>query len=124
MFYRWIVIENSLKDKTDLKKYKILSETKFAEGNKSRESRMLKIQVPEEEVQSLADSLKDNIIYPYYTHFYHEDPNKDRLIVVFSGKKFLVGKNNFKRAVDYGLANDVFAEELDINPRDISQETW
>lgn len=124
MFYRWIVIENSLKDKTVLNKYKVLSETKFAESDSSRESRMLKIRVPEENVIKLADSLMDNIIYPYYTHFYHEDPKQNKLIVVFSGKKFLTNKDNFQTAVKYGLKHDVAKEELDINPRDISEEDW
>ena len=124
MFYRWIVIENSLKDKSVLNKHKVLSETKFAEGDSSRESRMLKIRVPGENVIKLADSLKDNIIYPYYTHFYHEDPRQNKLIVVFSGKKFLTNKDNFQRAVEYGLKHNVSKEELNINPRDISEEDW
>jgi hypothetical protein len=55
MFYRWIVIENSLKDKTIINKYQVLSETKFAAGDPKRESRMLKIRVPEEEVHPLAE---------------------------------------------------------------------
>lgn len=124
MFYRWIVIKNSLKEKSVLNKYKILSETKFAEGDPSRESRMFKVRVSEEDVIKLADSLKDNIIYPYYTHFYHEDPRQNKLIVIFSGKKFLTNKDNFQRAVEYGLKHDVSKEELNINPRDISEEDW
>lgn len=123
-YYRWIVIENSLKDRNILKKYYILSETKFSEDDPSLESKMYKIRVAEDDVQKLAESLKENIIYPYYTHFYHEDPKQNKLIVVFSGKKFLVGKDNFQRAVDYGLAHDISKEELDISPREISQEEW
>ena len=124
MFYRWIVIENSLKNKDIINKYQILSETKFAAGDAKRESRMLKVRVPETEVHSLAESLTKNIIYPYYTHLYHEDPKQNILIVVFSGKKFVLKKHNFKTAVDYGLKHGVSKEELDISPRDISQEKW
>lgn len=124
MFYRWIVIENSLKDKSIIKKYPILSVTKFASGDPKRESRILKIRIPEKDVQKLSDSLKENLIYPYYTHFYHEDSKKNNLIVVFSNKKFLTSKDNYKTALDYGLANDVSSEEIAINPRDISQEDW
>ncbi|MEX0616251.1 MAG: hypothetical protein WD231_00390 [Candidatus Woykebacteria bacterium] len=123
MNYRWIIIENSLKDKNVLDKYKVLSETTFAEGT-DRESRMLKVEVPEDEAPSLADLLEEKIIYPYYTHLYHEDPNKSQLIVVFSEKKFLLGKDDFSKAVEYGLANSVTEEEMQINPLDVSEETW
>src|SRR3990167_7407526 len=111
MFYRWIVIENSLKDKSVINKYQVLSETKFAAGDPKRESRMLKVRVPEEEVHSLTQSLTKNIIYPYYTHFYNEDPKQNILIVVFSGKKFTLTKENLKAAVDYGLKHGVSQEE-------------
>ena len=124
MFYRWIVIENSLKNKDIINKYQILSETKFAAGDVKRESRMLKVRVPETELHSLAEWLTKNIIYPYYTHFYHEDPKQNILIVVLSGKKFVIQKENFKVAVDYGLSHGGSQEELDIYPRDISQEKW
>lgn len=62
MFYRWIVIENSLKDKSVLKKYTILSETTFAEGDQSRMSRMLKIQVPEKESIQIKIIFKESLI--------------------------------------------------------------
>ena len=123
MNYRWIVIENSLKGKGVLSKYKVLSETTFGKGS-NRESRMLKVEVPEDEATNLAESLKENVFYPYYTHLYHEDPKNSNLIVVFSGKRFLIPKDNIKRAVDYGLAHDVLEQELDIKPKDISEETW
>ena len=124
MSYRWIVIENSLKDKSVINKYQFLSETKFGSGDPKRESRMLKVRIPEEEVQTLSQSLTKNIIYPYYTHFYHEDPKQNILIVVFSGQKFTLIKDNFKTAVDYGLTHGVSQEELDISPCDISEEDW
>ena len=123
MNYRWIVIENSLKDRSVLDKCKVLSETKFAEGT-SRESKMLKVEVPEDKVHDLVDTIEETLIYPYYTHLYHEDPNKTQLIVVFSRKKFLSSKDSFKKALEYGLAHDVSKKELDIKPRDVSEETW
>ncbi len=123
MFYRWIVIENSLKDKSILNKYKVLSETKFAAGT-PRESRMLKIQVPEKEIDRLTNRLIDWIIYPYYTHFYHEDPKNNTLIVVFSGKKIVTKKNNYQDAISYGVIHGVSRKEMDIYPRDMSQEEW
>jgi|SRR3989344_9617518 len=124
MSYRWIVIENSLKDKSVINKYQVLSETKFAASDPKRESRMLKVRVPETEVHSLAESLTKNIIYPYYTHFYHEDPKQNILIVVFFEKKFTLTKDDFKAAVEYGLKHGVSQKELDISPRDISEEDW
>ena len=124
MDYRLIVIENSLKNKSILKKYKIISETKFAPGDSSRQSRMLKIQVPEKNIDKLVEILKTNIIYPFYTHFYHEDPKVNKLIVVFEGKRINCRKDNFQRAVDYGLIHDVSRSEMDIKPRDVSQEIW
>lgn len=123
MNYRWIVIENSLKNKSIIDKYNVLSETKFGEDS-NRESRMLKIEVPESEATHLAESLKDNIIYPYYSHLYHEDPKKSQLIVVFSEKKFLLSKDDISRAVEYGLSHDVSKDEMDIKPIDVAQENW
>lgn len=124
MFYRWIVIENSLKDKNVLKKYKLLSETVFANDDPIRKSRMLKIQVPENKINSLIENLKDVIIYPFYTHFYHEDPKINKLIIVFSGKRIDTKKDNFQKVVDYGMAHGVIRDEMNISPRDISQEDW
>lgn len=124
MFYRWIVIENSLKDKSIINKYQVLSVTGFAANDPKRASRMLKVRVPETEIYSLAASLTKNIIHPYYTHFYHEDPKQNILIVVFSGKKFVTQKENFQIAIDYGLKHGVSKEELDISPRDVDEERW
>ena len=118
MFYRWIIIENSLKDKSILKKYKILSETKFGEGA------MFKVQVPEEEVNNLADSLKENIVSPYYTHLYCEDSKIDRLVVVFADKQIDTKKSNYQNAFDYGIAHGVSKEEMVIQPTDILLESW
>lgn len=118
MFYRWIVIESSLKDKSILKKYQILSETKFGEGP------MFKVRVPEEEVDNLADFLKENIIKPYYTHLYCEDPKIDRLVVVFTGKRMNTKKSNYHDAFDYGVTHGVSKEEMVIQPTDASQEQW
>lgn len=123
MNYRWIVIENSLKDKKPLNKYKILSETIFGKDT-NRESRMLKVEVPEGDVTQLSDWLKENIEYPYYTHLYNEDPNKTQLIIIFSGQKLLLSKVDTKRAVEYGLSHDVSKSELGIKPREVAQETW
>lgn len=125
MFYRWIIIENSLKDKGILKKYRVISETKFAEGDLSgRESRMLKIRIPEKDINKLINLLRKNIKHPFYTHFYHEDPKINKLIVVFEGKIINTGKNNFQRAIDYGITHGVTREEMNISPRDVLQEDW
>lgn len=125
MFYRWIVIENSLTDTNILKKYPILSETIFAENDSSgRRSRMCKIQVPEEDINALINILTTNTKYPYYSHFYHEDPKVNSLIVVFHGKRIDTKKDNFQIAIDYGIAHGVSREEMHIEPREISRESW
>lgn len=124
MFYRLIVIENSLTDKSILEKYPVLSETIFARGDSERESRMLKVRVSEQEVNELVQLLEKNIIYPYYAHLYHEDPKINKLIVIFQGHITHTQKNNFKDVVNYGIAHDVAPEEMDVKPRDVTSELW
>ena len=124
MFYRWIVIENSLKDKSVLKQYPLLSETIFAANNPERKSRMLKLRVPENEVDELVDSLKMNIIAPYYTNFYNEDSTNDSLIIIFSDQKFYTKKTSYQDAIDYGLTHGVSEIEMQISPVDVGKEEW
>ncbi|HVZ58904.1 MAG TPA: hypothetical protein VG935_04100 [Patescibacteria group bacterium] len=124
MFYRLIVIKNSLNDLTILNGLEILSQTSFATNDPLRSSRMLKVRIPEERVEKLVKELKQNLISPYYAHLYHEDPKVNELIVVFQGRSLATHKNNFQPAVEYGLAHGVTSEEMDITPRDITQETW
>ncbi len=124
MFYRWIIIENSLKDKSVLKKYPLLSETVFSANDPARKSRMLKLRVPETDIDELVNSLINNIIPPYYTHLYSEDKNDDKLIVVFSGQKFPTKKSNYSDAKDYGLIHGVSTDEMLISPLNVGKEEW
>lgn len=123
MNYRLIVIENSLKDKSILTKYKLLSETKFGAGT-SRESRMLKLLVPGSEVDSLSRSLRKNIVSPYYCHFYSESQADPSLIVVFSEKVFHTSKESYEDVVEYGIAHGVSRDEMDIAPMYVIEEKW
>jgi carbonic anhydrase len=123
MNYRLIVIENSLKDKNIFNKYKTLSKTWF-EKSTPHESFMYKIRVPEKDIHAVTEFLKNNILYPYYTHLYHEDPKNDTLIVVFKGKIFNMCKSNFVDAINYGISHGVTKEQMDIKPRDIQEERW
>ncbi len=119
MYYRWIVIENSLNDKSILDMYQKLSQTDFEKNNP-----MYKIRVPEEEVLKFSADLKNKIIHPYYSHFYHEDPRKGNLIVVFANKRFLASKDTYKLAMDYGVSHEVSVEAMQIEPTDVSEERW
>lgn len=123
-YYRWVVIENSLKNRSLLQKYQVLSETTFAENEPDRKSRMLKLRVPEQDVEHLSDILSNNIIFPYYTHLYPEDPENKNLIIIFSGQKFVLKKYSYQEAVDYGLAHQVTAEEMRISPLEVADEDW
>ncbi len=124
MFFRWIVIENSLVDKSVVRRYPILSETSFAPIDPARKSRLLKIRVPEQDVGELVDFMTHNIKAPYYCHFYHEDPDDDRLIVVFTNQTFNARKTDYKEASDYGISHGVSAEEMEIAPTNVVKEEW
>lgn len=124
MFYRWIIIENSLLDKLLIKKFPILSETVFAANDPTRKSRMLKLRVPEDDVDELVNSLTRNLIAPYYTHLYSEDPIDDSLYVIFPNQKFFTKKSSHQDAIDYGLTHGVISTEMDISPVNIAKEEW
>ncbi|KKQ23578.1 MAG: hypothetical protein US40_C0002G0121 [Candidatus Roizmanbacteria bacterium GW2011_GWC2_37_13] len=124
MFYRLIVIENSLIDKSILKKYPVLSETVFAANDPERKSRMLKIRVPDQDIDELVNSLTHNLITPYYCHLYVEDPIDDSLIVIFSGQKFFAKKSNYQNAKAYGLSHGVTENEMQISPVEVTKEEW
>jgi len=123
MNYRLIVIRSSLKDKSVLAKYKILSETKFEEGT-PEESSMYKMEIPEDEVYNVSNFLKNNLNYPYYAHVYHEDPKNNTMIVVFAGQLFHTTKDHPKDAIAYGIQHGVTKEQMDMKPRNITDETW
>lgn len=123
MNYRLIVIENSLKDKNILDKYTILSETVFGE-NTPRESKMLKIEIPEQDIELISHKITDSLIYPYYSHLYHEDPENHRLVILFSKKRFDENKKSYPQAMSYGLTHGVAKEEMAIEPADIAEEKW
>lgn len=123
MNYRLIVIRSSLKDKSILAKYKILSETKFEVGT-PEESSMYKMEIPEDEVSDVSTFLKNNLKYPYYAHLYHEDPKNNTMIVVFSKQLFHTSKDHPKDAVAYGVQHGVTVEQMDMKPRNIADENW
>ena len=123
MNYRLIVIGTSLKGKSILTKYRILSETKF-EAETPDESTMYKMEIPIKEVSVVSHFLKNNLKFPYYAHLYHEDPNENALIVVFSGQVFNTSKDNPKDAIEYGIQHGVSKEQMDMKPRNIAEEKW
>lgn len=123
MNYRLIVIENSLTDKSVLSQYKVLSETKFSEGT-DRESRMLKLLVPKEDISSLSTQLMNNIAYPYYCHLYAEDPESTELVVIFKNKMFKTSKQEYNDAIQYGTEHEVSRDEMNISPVKIAEESW
>lgn len=123
MNYRLIVIENSLKEKGIFNKYKILSKTLFEKGT-PRESNMYKIEIPENEIDVVTAFLKKDLIHPYYSHFYHEDPENDSLVIVFNGIIFNAQKSNFVDALNYGTSHGVTKEQMNVKPRDVQEERW
>ena len=123
MNYRLIVIERSLKEKSILKNYKILSKTLFERGT-PQESLMFKIEIPVSEIDLFEEKLKHCLMSPYYAHFYHENLKKNSLIVVFNEKIFYAHKSNCTDAFNYGISHGVTKEQMDIKPRDIQEERW
>mgnify|MGYP001564923605 CR=1 FL=1 len=85
---------------------------------------MYKMEIPENEVSQVANLLKENIIFPYYAHIYHEDQKKNILIVIFAGQLFHTTKDNPKDAIAYGIQHGVTEDQMDIKPRNIAEENW
>jgi hypothetical protein len=123
MNYRLIVIENSLKDKNILSGYALLSETTFAPGT-DRASRMLKMEIPYEKVDTLAKEIEKNLIPPFYAYLYEEDRKNDHLIILFTNKRFDEKKKYYPNAFLYGTTHGVAKEEMIITPTEITEETW
>lgn len=119
MNYRLIVIGASLKDKSLLQKYTILSKTEYQDGT-AVSSTMYKMDIPEHEVTYVSNFLKTTLKEPFYAHFYPSDPHISILIVVFSGQVFKI----LKDAIAYGLAHGVTREQMHICPSCVSEETW
>ncbi|HNZ85415.1 MAG TPA: hypothetical protein PKW38_03855 [Paludibacteraceae bacterium] len=125
MNYRGIVVEESLQDKSILDSCKILS-TDVAEIDSRTIWHIHKVQILEEQIHGFTKAIADKTDPngTWYSHFYHEDPDKTQMIVTFYKKIFLVSKNNCSKAIEYGLKQGVPAEQLDFQPRDVSKETW
>ncbi len=125
MNYRGIIVEESLQDKNILDDCKILS-TDVEEIDSTTTWHIHKVQIPEEQILKFIETVaeKTDSNGTWYSHFYHEDPNKKQMIVTFYKKILLVSKDNCIEAVDYGLKQGIPAEQLDFQPRDISEETW
>lgn len=119
MNYRLIVIGASLKDKSLLQKYTVLSKTEYQDGT-SVSSTMYKMDIPEHEVAYVSNFLKITLKEPFYAHFYPSDPNVNILIVVFTGQVFKI----LSEAIAYGLAHGVTRQQMRITPTCVSEETW
>lgn len=125
MNYRGVIIKESLEDKSILKGVKILSK-KIANPGERVGWHMLKVEIPAKEILDFTTRLTKALkrYEPWYAHFYHEDPELDRMIVVFADKKFLTSKDNPERAVKYGLEIGILREQLDFKPNNVSKEEW
>jgi hypothetical protein len=119
MNYRLIVIGASLKDKSILQKYRILSKIEYEPGTVG-ESTIYKIEIPEYEVTIVSNFLKNTLKFPYYAHMYMEDPYRKMLIVIFPGQIF----KNKNEAVMYGITHGIPERQMDITPTAITEETW
>lgn len=125
MNYRGIIIEESLGDKSILDKCEILK-TKVAEIDARTTWYMHKVQIAEENIHEFTKELIEKMDPNgrWYSHFYHEDPNKTQMIVTFYKKRFCESKDNFDRSVEYGLQEGIPQEQLDFVPRDVADEEW
>lgn len=125
MNYRGVIIEESLEDKSVLDGIKILSKKIVNPGDRN-EWHMLKVEVPAGKIHDFTKKLMQALKKhePWYIHFYHEDPKKSQMIVVFAGKKFLTNKDDPKDAIKYGLGIGIPREQLVIKPNDVSKEEW
>lgn len=125
MNYRGIIIEQSLINKNILTNVKVLSK-KIINERTTEVWNMLKVEIPEEKIEEfikrLAKVIKPH--EPWYAHFYHEDPRKTNMIVVFSKEIILITKNKPEKAVEYGLRIGIPLAQLDFKPNDILKETW
>lgn len=123
MNYRLIVIDGSLKEKSILTTYIILSETKFEAGT-PEESTLYKIEIPESDIGNVSNFLKNNLKYRYYAHLYHEDPTRDTMIVVFGGQLFNSSKTHHEEAMEYGIHHGITERQMIITPKNVSEEKW
>lgn len=125
MAFRGIIIEESLKDLDVLKDIEVLS-TKILDEGTEDEWHLRKVKIPDEKIHDFTKKLMGEIKDDgkWYAHFYHEDPLKDHLIVVFPNERKLVGKAHLERAIEYGLSIGIPKDQLGFKPRNVNEETW
>ncbi len=99
------IVENSLADKSVLKKLKITSSRQAGDWT------LHEVQISEGQVRELGKNFTNE---PWYAHFW--EPGKDEIIVVFKDKMFTIrhsDKSTWSGAVAYGKSIGIPDEQLD-----------
>jgi hypothetical protein len=130
MGYKGVIIEESLKDKSVLKKVIILS-TKVEQVIEKHKTPWLKqwtlhtVKVSEEKAEKIAQKLSKALDYSHNNSWYADFKNDHFAYIIFKDKVFKIRLDDaegFKEAKQYGISLGIPEYQVDFAPQDIVWE--
>ncbi len=124
MSYKGDIIEESLSDKSVLKRFKIL-DTRVERVTERHKTPWLKqwtlhlVEVPEEDAEKDAELLSKSIDRSQKGSWYVDYKNEHTHYIIFSGRIFKVDRKKpeeYKKVTEYGISLGIPAHQLDFSP--------
>ncbi len=120
--YKGVIIEESLADKSVLKKVQILSTEAEQATERHRTPWVEKwtlhtVQIPDEQAEAIANEIK-NSLDPDHA-WYADFKNDTRHYIIFRDKVFFIdrtSKEQYDRAREHGLSLGIPAHQVDFHP--------
>lgn len=125
MNYKGVIIEESLHDKSVLKKVKILS-TKVEKVTKHHQTPWVKqwtlhtVEVPEKKADEIAELLMWSFD-PSHPQWYADYKNDKYHYIIYNGQQFKIERSDasgYKDAKDYGISIGIPEYQVDFAPDD------
>lgn len=123
MNFKGVIIEESLKDKSVLKKVKILS-TKIEPVTKEHQTPWLKqwtldaVEIPENKAEEIAEEIRKSL-ETEHTAWYADFKNDFTHFIIFPEKIFKIDRSSekeYKEARDYGISLGIPEYQVDFSP--------
>lgn len=123
MNFKGVIIEESLEDKSVLKKVKILK-TKIEPATEADKTPWLKqwtlhtVEVPENQAEEIAEEIRKSL-ETEHTAWYADYKNNSTHFIIFPEKVFKINRTSaeeYKEARDYGISLGIPEYQVDFSP--------